>query len=187
MRRSRTLRCTPPGRCLPYSPQLFLELPHLRLSTALRSDAFHQTAQRLKQHQFRPSQPQESPANHPSLTHPKQGLFARNPLRSRHSHYPSSRISSLQLISRRIHSLQKNPSTSAAEASLFDHKLRATVFFGMRGETDLEMTVYGPARPMHTGNDGNWVPNPIALLTHLLDRTAAIRTRRSSFLASTMM
>jgi acetylornithine deacetylase/succinyl-diaminopimelate desuccinylase-like protein len=31
------------------------------------------------------------------------------------------------------------------------------------------MTVYGPARPMHTGNYGNWVPNPIVLLTHLLD------------------
>jgi acetylornithine deacetylase/succinyl-diaminopimelate desuccinylase-like protein len=43
------------------------------------------------------------------------------------------------------------------------------VFFGARGETDLEMTVYGPARPMHTGNYGNWAPNPIVLLTHLLD------------------
>jgi hypothetical protein len=43
------------------------------------------------------------------------------------------------------------------------------VFFGNRGETDLEMTVYGPARPMHTGNYGNWAPNPIVLLTHLLD------------------
>jgi acetylornithine deacetylase/succinyl-diaminopimelate desuccinylase-like protein len=43
------------------------------------------------------------------------------------------------------------------------------VFFGTRGETDLEMTVYGPVHPMHTGNYGNWAPNPIVLLTHLLD------------------
>lgn len=46
---------------------------------------------------------------------------------------------------------------------------RMQVFFGNRGETDLEMTVYGPARQMHTGNYGNWAPNPIVLLTHLLD------------------
>ena len=46
---------------------------------------------------------------------------------------------------------------------------RMEVFFGTRGETDVEMTVYGAARPMHSGNYGNWVPNPIVLLTHLLD------------------
>jgi len=46
---------------------------------------------------------------------------------------------------------------------------RTQVFFGNRGEIDLEMTVYGPARPMHTGNYGNWAPNPIVLLTHLID------------------
>ena len=35
MQRSRTLRCTAPGRCLPYSPQLFLERPPLVLPTHL--------------------------------------------------------------------------------------------------------------------------------------------------------
>ena len=43
------------------------------------------------------------------------------------------------------------------------------VFFGARGDLDLEMTVYGPTRPLHSGHYGNWAPNPIVLLTHLLD------------------
>jgi acetylornithine deacetylase/succinyl-diaminopimelate desuccinylase-like protein len=46
---------------------------------------------------------------------------------------------------------------------------RMQVFFGARGETDLEMTVYGPARPLHSGHYGNWAPNPIVLLAHLID------------------
>jgi acetylornithine deacetylase/succinyl-diaminopimelate desuccinylase-like protein len=43
------------------------------------------------------------------------------------------------------------------------------VYFGARGVTDLEMTVYGPARPLHSGHYGNWAPNPIVTLTHLID------------------
>jgi len=43
------------------------------------------------------------------------------------------------------------------------------VYFGARGTTDLEMTVYGPNRGLHSGHYGNWAPNPIVLLTHLLD------------------
>jgi len=46
---------------------------------------------------------------------------------------------------------------------------RMQVDFGARGETDLEITVYGPARPLHSGHYGNWAPNPIVLLTHLID------------------
>lgn len=46
---------------------------------------------------------------------------------------------------------------------------RMQVDFGSRGDIDLEMTVYGPARPLHSGHYGNWAPNPIVLLTHLLD------------------
>ena len=70
--------------------------------------------------------------------------------------------------------LSKNPDALEADIWLLcDGPLtpsrRMQVFFGNRGETDLEMTVYGPARPMHTGNYGNWAPNPIVLLTHLLD------------------
>ncbi|MGH9760483.1 MAG: M20/M25/M40 family metallo-hydrolase, partial [Blastocatellia bacterium] len=46
---------------------------------------------------------------------------------------------------------------------------RIEVFFGARGTTDLEMTVYGPNRALHSGHYGNWAPNPIVMLTHLLD------------------
>jgi acetylornithine deacetylase/succinyl-diaminopimelate desuccinylase-like protein len=42
------------------------------------------------------------------------------------------------------------------------------IYFGARGVTDLEMTVYGPARPLHSGHYGNWAPNPVVLLSHLL-------------------
>jgi len=70
--------------------------------------------------------------------------------------------------------LSKNPDALKADIWLLcDGPLppsrRMQVFFGNRGETDLEMAVYGPARPMHTGNYGNWAPNPIVLLTHLVD------------------
>ena len=43
------------------------------------------------------------------------------------------------------------------------------LYFGARGVTDLEITVYGPARPLHSGHYGNWAPNPIVTLTHLID------------------
>jgi acetylornithine deacetylase/succinyl-diaminopimelate desuccinylase-like protein len=42
------------------------------------------------------------------------------------------------------------------------------VYFGARGVTDLEMTIYGPARVLHDGHYGNWAPNPAALLADLL-------------------
>lgn len=45
---------------------------------------------------------------------------------------------------------------------------RMQVYFGARGETDLEMMVYGPARVLHSGHYGNWAPNPAALLVNLL-------------------
>ncbi len=43
------------------------------------------------------------------------------------------------------------------------------LFFGARGTIDLELTVYGPGKGLHDGHYGNWVPNPIVRLTHLLD------------------
>ena len=43
------------------------------------------------------------------------------------------------------------------------------LFFGARGVVDLELTVYGPSKGLHDGHYGNWVPNPIVRLTHLLD------------------
>jgi acetylornithine deacetylase/succinyl-diaminopimelate desuccinylase-like protein len=46
---------------------------------------------------------------------------------------------------------------------------RMQLNYGARGVTDLEITVYGPARPLHSGHYGNWAPNPIVTLTHLVD------------------
>jgi acetylornithine deacetylase/succinyl-diaminopimelate desuccinylase-like protein len=46
---------------------------------------------------------------------------------------------------------------------------RMQVFFGARGQTTLEITTYGPAKALHSGHYGNWAPNPIVLLTHLID------------------
>jgi acetylornithine deacetylase/succinyl-diaminopimelate desuccinylase-like protein len=56
---------------------------------------------------------------------------------------------------------------------------RMQVFFGARGTTDLELTVYGPNRGLHSGHYGNWAPNPIMALTHLLD---SIRDENSKIL-----
>jgi len=49
------------------------------------------------------------------------------------------------------------------------HQSRRTqIVFGVRGITGLEMTVYGAGRPLHDGHYGNWSPNPIVRLSHLL-------------------
>ncbi len=45
---------------------------------------------------------------------------------------------------------------------------RRTLYFGARGDTDVEATVYGPARPLHSGHYGNWAPNPIAMAAQLI-------------------
>jgi acetylornithine deacetylase/succinyl-diaminopimelate desuccinylase-like protein len=45
---------------------------------------------------------------------------------------------------------------------------RMQVFFGARGETDVEITVYGPLRALHSGHYGNWAPNPALVLAHLV-------------------
>jgi len=42
------------------------------------------------------------------------------------------------------------------------------LLFGARGMTEVEMTVFGPNQPLHSGHYGNWAPNPIALLVELL-------------------
>jgi acetylornithine deacetylase/succinyl-diaminopimelate desuccinylase-like protein len=42
------------------------------------------------------------------------------------------------------------------------------VVFGVRGDTNVEVTVYGPKRPLHSGHYGNWAPNPAMLLARLL-------------------
>jgi acetylornithine deacetylase/succinyl-diaminopimelate desuccinylase-like protein len=45
---------------------------------------------------------------------------------------------------------------------------RMQVYFGARGITEAELTVYGAARRLHSGHYGNWAPNPIAELAGLL-------------------
>ncbi|HEV8150599.1 MAG TPA: M20/M25/M40 family metallo-hydrolase [Gemmatimonadales bacterium] len=45
---------------------------------------------------------------------------------------------------------------------------RQLLSFGVRGDMGLQLTVYGPARPLHSGHYGNWAPNPDVMLVHLL-------------------
>ncbi len=60
---------------------------------------------------------------------------------------------------------------------------RMLLYFGARGVVDAEMTVYGPARALHSGHYGNWAPNPIVTLTHLIDsmRDTDARIRIAGF------
>ncbi len=45
---------------------------------------------------------------------------------------------------------------------------RPLVFFGNRGEIDMDITVYGAVRALHSGHYGNWAPNPAMELDRLL-------------------
>lgn len=53
------------------------------------------------------------------------------------------------------------------------------IFYGNRGITDLDITVYGPVRGLHSGHYGNWAPNPAMRLAQLLasmkDDTGRVR------------
>ena len=42
------------------------------------------------------------------------------------------------------------------------------ISFGVRGDVNMNLTVYGPKRPLHSGNYGNWAPNPALSLVELL-------------------
>jgi acetylornithine deacetylase/succinyl-diaminopimelate desuccinylase-like protein len=42
------------------------------------------------------------------------------------------------------------------------------IVFGVRGDAHLDLTVYGPKRPLHSGHYGNWAPNPAMMLAELL-------------------
>jgi acetylornithine deacetylase/succinyl-diaminopimelate desuccinylase-like protein len=42
------------------------------------------------------------------------------------------------------------------------------VVFGVRGDVNMHLTVYGAKRPLHSGNYGNWAPNPARMLVALL-------------------
>ena len=43
-----------------------------------------------------------------------------------------------------------------------------SLFFGVRGVTSIDLTVYGPRRELHSGHYGNWAPNPAMMLSRLL-------------------
>ena len=45
---------------------------------------------------------------------------------------------------------------------------RMQIFFGARGVSGLELTTYGPLRPLHSGHYGNWAPNPAVALARLV-------------------
>ena len=45
---------------------------------------------------------------------------------------------------------------------------RKQAVFGVRGDTNVDVTVYGARRPLHSGHYGNWAPNPAMLLVRLL-------------------
>jgi len=42
------------------------------------------------------------------------------------------------------------------------------VSLGVRGDVNVDVTVYGPVRPLHSGHYGNWAPNPAMELAQLL-------------------
>lgn len=42
------------------------------------------------------------------------------------------------------------------------------VVFGARGDVNVDVTVYGAKRPLHSGHYGNWSPNPAMMLAELL-------------------
>jgi acetylornithine deacetylase/succinyl-diaminopimelate desuccinylase-like protein len=45
---------------------------------------------------------------------------------------------------------------------------RKQAVFGVRGDTNVDVTVYGAKRPLHSGHYGNWAPNPATTLVRLL-------------------
>jgi acetylornithine deacetylase/succinyl-diaminopimelate desuccinylase-like protein len=49
-----------------------------------------------------------------------------------------------------------------------DQTRRQQLYFGARGVTGMEITVYGPRRELHSGHYGNWAPNPAMMLAKLL-------------------
>ena len=69
--------------------------------------------------------------------------------------------------------LEKNKALLAADLWLLcdgpvHQTRRPQVYFGARGVTGVEITVYGPKRTLHSGHYGNWAPNPATLAAHLV-------------------
>jgi len=53
------------------------------------------------------------------------------------------------------------------------------ISFGVRGDVNVNLTVYGPKRPLHSGNYGNWAPSPAMNLVQLL---ASMKDEKSNVL-----
>jgi acetylornithine deacetylase/succinyl-diaminopimelate desuccinylase-like protein len=71
--------------------------------------------------------------------------------------------------------LEREKTRLAADAWLFcdgpvHQTRRPQLVFGARGVMDVEVTLYGPARALHSGHYGNWAPNPAVELAHLVTR-----------------
>jgi len=45
---------------------------------------------------------------------------------------------------------------------------RKQVVFGVRGDTNVDVTVFAAKRPLHSGHYGNWAPNPANVLARIL-------------------
>ncbi|MEK6780968.1 MAG: M20/M25/M40 family metallo-hydrolase [Bacteroidota bacterium] len=45
---------------------------------------------------------------------------------------------------------------------------RKQIYFGVRGDAQVTLDVYGSNRPLHSGHYGNWAPNPALMLAKLL-------------------
>ena len=49
------------------------------------------------------------------------------------------------------------------------HQSRKPVIsFGVRGVMGVNLTVYGPLRPLHSGHYGNWAPNPNVMMARII-------------------
>jgi acetylornithine deacetylase/succinyl-diaminopimelate desuccinylase-like protein len=69
--------------------------------------------------------------------------------------------------------LERHRDVLGADAWLFcdgpNHQTgQQQILLGVRGVTELELTVYGPTRPLHSGHYGNWAPNPGAMIASLI-------------------
>src|SRR5437868_5241471 len=70
--------------------------------------------------------------------------------------------------------LKKYPEVAKPDAWVFcdgpvHQSRRMELVFGARGTIGVELTVYGPIKALHDGHYGNWVPNPVVRLAHLVD------------------
>src|SRR3712207_8456770 len=99
---------------------------------------------------------------------------------------PRSTLFPYTTLFRSVEILSKNKELLAADAWVIcdgpvHQSGRKQVVFGVRGDTNVEVTVYGPKGPLHSGHYGNWAPNPAMLLARLLssmkDETGRVRVK----------